>query len=654
MFFPQEMTQVNLIIPSRDLLAVTRELAEQGVFHQLDSSSLAQEMEKAPLTPDAWPEAAAAYSSLERRILGIMQALKLEEGMPPSAGGVAMAALDQISPFIDRIDLEVKQVREKLAEQQKRQEQLEGIFHQIEPIADLDLDLSTIRNPGYIYSIIGVIPVANIDRLQTSLERIPFVFERLREDGERAVVWLSGMKHEKEVLDRAARSAYINPLSVPEEYQGTPAAIIHALRNDIVEIQEHIEQQEAVLARLGRENQAQLQSTLWQARRSRILADAITRFSRFSYTYLISGWVPSKRVADFIQGLNKVSRELLIETSAFKRSGHPENVPVVLHNPRLFRPFQQLVTTYGQPLYEEMDPTILLAITFPFLFGAMFGDIGHGLFLALLGALLTSGRIKALRSMAAFGGIVTFCGLSAILFGFLYGNLFGFENILRPLLIRPMDSILNTLVLAISAGVVLLSLGFFISITNAGQKRDWGRLLFDPHCVAGLALYWSLVALAVEVITKKYIVPASILGIVAALAALMVMFSETLKRLISGHRPIVEDDLITYAAGSFFELFEALISFLSNSISYVRVGAFAVAHAGLSAVVFILAALISPAHGLGYWLVVVFGNLFIIGFEGMIVGIQSMRLEYYEFFSKFFSSGGTRYMPLTLQSKAEK
>ena len=93
---------------------------------------------------------------------------------------------------------------------------------------------------------------------------------------------------------------------------------------------------------------------------------------------------------------------------------------------------------------------------------------------------------------------------------------------------------------------------------------------------------------------------------------------------------------------------------MSNSISYVRVAAFAIAHAGLSAVVFILATLISPSHGFGYWIVVVLGNLFIIGFEGMIVGIQSMRLEFYELFSKFFKGGGMHYEPLTLQPKVQE
>ncbi len=98
----------------------------------------------------------------------------------------------------------------------------------------------------------------------------------------------------------------------------------------------------------------------------------------------------------------------------------------------------------------------------------------------------------------------------------------------------------------------------------------------------------------------------------------------------------------------FFELFETVISLMSNTLSYVRMGAFAVAHGALSLVIAILAELVSPGHGVGYWMVIVLGNAFVIGFEGMIVGIQTLRLEYYELFSKFFTGGGVPFSPLAM------
>jgi V/A-type H+-transporting ATPase subunit I len=201
---------------------------------------------------------------------------------------------------------------------------------------------------------------------------------------------------------------------------------------------------------------------------------------------------------------------------------------------------------------------------------------------------------------------------------------------------------------------VLLSIGFLIGILNAWMARDWGRLFFSPNGVAGLLLYWSLIGLAASALIKNMPIPAQALTASAVVTGLAVLLSDVLGRLLEGQRPLIEDSLGTYAVQAVFELIETLISFLSNSLSYVRVGAFAVAHGGLSAVVFILAGMVSPAQGPGYWAVVAVGNLFVIGFEGLIVGIQTLRLEYYELFTKFFTGGGLRYTPLTTLPEAGK
>jgi V/A-type H+-transporting ATPase subunit I len=450
-------------------------------------------------------------------------------------------------------------------------------------------------------------------------------------------------------LERAARSAYLNPLSLPDSYKGTPAEIIKLLHANIKNTQENIAELKKALTQLGKANRQQLQKLLWDVRASRLMTDAIVHFGRLRYTYLIVGWVPSSHLDALIQRVKQVSKETLIETYPIKRAGENQNVPVSLQHSRLLNPFQMLVTIYAHPRYGELDPTWLIAITFPILFGAMFGDAGLGLVLALLGWLLTSRRVKALRSMASLGGLITTCGLVATVFGFLYGSLFGFENVLPSLWMRPIENIMEILIIAIVAGLVLLSLGFLIGIFNSFIARDWGKLLFDHNGLAGLVLYWSLLGLVAGAFLGKLPVPPIVFIFGAAIGGIAVMFSEAFQHLLEGYRPIIEGGIGTYAIQAFFELFETVISLLSNSLSYIRVGAFAVAHAGLSAAFFILADLLGGSLGpIGYWIVVVIGNIFIIGFEGLIVGIQTMRLSYYELFSKFFTGGGTRYEPLTL------
>ena len=168
--------------------------------------------------------------------------------------------------------------------------------------------------------------------------------------------------------------------------------------------------------------------------------------------------------------------------------------------------------------------------------------------------------------------------------------------------------------------------------------------------IAGLLLYWSLIGIVLNA-TMANFPSQSGFGCHRGRAVLMIIASEAVHHLAEGKRPIFKGGFLLYFITAFFELFEMLISYLSNSLSYVRVGAFAVAHAGLSQVVMILASMVGK--GIGYWIVIVLGNLFIIGFEGMIVSIQTLRLEYYEFFSKFFRGGGVRYQPLSLSGNTE-
>ena len=393
----------------------------------------------------------------------------------------------------------------------------------------------------------------------------------------------------------------------------------------------------------------QLQVLYWDLHASHIMTDAIIRYGRLKYTYLIIGWTPSMGLQELTERVRLVSKETLIETYPTRRSESQKDVPVFLQHSKALQSFQMMVTTYARPRYGELDPTLLLAVTFPLIYGAMFGDVGQGIVLALVGWLITSRKVKALKSMASLGGLVLSCGLSATVFGFLYGSFFGFENVLPVLWMRPLDNIMLILEIAIGAGVVLLSMGFVIGLINGVTSRDWSRLLFGKTGLPGLLLYWSLLGFAASAFLGLKIIPSIVFIVIIMVSSIAIMFSEVLIRLMEKRRPLVTEGITTFAIQSVFELFETLISLLSNSLSYVRIGAFAVAHGGLSQAIFILGALVSPAHGIGYGVVVLLGNVFIIGFEGLIVGIQTMRLEYYEFFSKFFVGGGKRYEPLALR-----
>jgi V/A-type H+-transporting ATPase subunit I len=217
---------------------------------------------------------------------------------------------------------------------------------------------------------------------------VPHVFLTLRNDPSRPVVWLAGPKSNADVLDRAARSAYLDPLQLPADYQGTPGDIIKSLRNTIESTQRRLAELQETLNRIGKERQKELRDLLWQAHTSRVLSDAIVRYGQLKHTYVVTGWVPSDSLEELTRRLKQASPEILIETLPTSRTSHNSNVPVALFNNRYLRPFQMLVNTYARPRYGEIDPSILIAITFPILYGAMFGDLGQGLVLFTLGLLM--------------------------------------------------------------------------------------------------------------------------------------------------------------------------------------------------------------------------------------------------------------------------
>jgi V/A-type H+-transporting ATPase subunit I len=651
MFFPEAMSEVELIVPSKDLLAVTKVLGNRGVFHQIDSTYLGLEN----LGPNTWQEKAAAYSTLERRIQVIMQNLNLEEKYSGPSNVDSISELEPLQAAVNRIEGEVKSTTDQMANEKKKFEQLESQLSQLEPIAETNVDVGALRKSNYLHSVLGIIPAENVSRLQTSLSRVPHAFFTLREDPKRPVVWVLGPRSNSDVIDRAVKSAYLNPLVLPEEFEGSPAKATESIRKAIETSKQRISDLNQELAKLANTHKEELYKLLWEVHVSRLIADAIARFGQLRHTYVVVGWVPSADLDALIQRLKQASREILIEARKIEPTDRHANVPVSLRNPGILSPFELLVNTYARPRYEEIDPTVLVAVTFPLLYGAMFGDVGHGLVLAAIGWFLSR--------RSTLGGLLVACGLSGTLFGFIYGSVFGFEEVL-PHLIKPSESILPILGIAIGAGMVLINVGILLNLYNAFRARDWGRFFFDSNGLAGWILYLSFLVIFIQgvgtLILKTTLFPGyvmTIAGILMVITALIaVVFSHPLQHWMETRHFEIEGSKVIFGVQSFFELLEKFISMFSNTLSYVRVGAFAIVHAGFTGAVFIIAKLVGGGHeaGLGYWTVVVLGNLFVIGLEGFIVTIQTMRLHYYEFFSKFFQGGGSPYEPLALASAQKK
>ncbi|MBN1259519.1 MAG: hypothetical protein JXB35_02460 [Anaerolineae bacterium] len=643
------MRKVDLIVPEGDVVAVTEALAASNVFHLARSRGYAASAGIGSRTP--WQDYTTAFFELEQRVLAVMQALGADEGHAPQEG-VHLLVPSVARRDIERLEREAEEPSRDLEMARQKLAKLEKYLEQIQLIADLDVRVEMLRQAQFLFVLPGTIPLANIDRLRVSLEHVPIVLTTLSRDEHVATVILFGVRRDADVLTRAARSAYLNPIVAPEVYTGTPADVIKALEASIARTRAQIATAETTLQQLYDMRVRHLRHLLWRIRASHSLVEAIGGYEHLRFTYIISGWTPASEAASLRRKVLEVSSQAIIEVEEPGRLD-PVSPPVVLNNPFALRSFEGLVTNYGYPSYTELDPTPLLALTFPLIFGLMFGDVGHGLLLMLAGLLLASRRLRPLQSLSSIGGILIGCGATSMGFGFLYGSLFGFEDVLKPLWLQPLEEITSILLAAVAVGIGVLTLGMLYHILNAALARAWGNMLCDHSGISGMVFYWSLLGLVAGAFMPDFPISPVVLAILAILSGLVVTFSEVFIHLIHRRRPLIAGGVGTYLMQAFFELFETVISFLSNTLSYVRMGAFAVAHGALSLVVFIIAEIISPGKGIGYWLDVVLGNLFVIGFEGMIVAIQTLRLEYYEFFSKFFAGGGERYSPFSLFSKED-
>ena len=241
----------------------------------------------------------------------------------------------------------------------------------------------------------------------------------------------------------------------------------------------------------------------------------------------------------------------------------------------------------------------------------------------------------------------------------MFGSVFGFEDIIEPVWLRPMDAMMNVpfigklntvFIIAIGFGMGIILLCMIFNIMNSLKAKDTEKVWFDTNSVAGLVFYGSAVIVIALFMTGHKLPGGIVLCIMFILPLLVMFLKEPLTNLVEKKPATFEGGVGMFIVQGFFEMFEVLLSYFSNTLSFVRIGAYAVSHAAMMQVVLMLA---GAENGSPNWVVIVLGNIFVCGLEGLIVGIQVLRLEYYEMFSRFYKGSGRKFEPFRSDAEAK-
>ncbi len=544
----------------------------------------------------------------------------------------------------------------------KQIEEKDSLLKRLQLLAPAQIDFTRLSRLMFTSCRFGVIPPENFERLEESLSDIHHALIKIQTSKDRLVLGAFCLKEDLPVMERALRSAFFNEIALPSDLKGTTDEIIKQLEKERVPLTQRLQE-------LGKEKeQAQKrygQSLLLireKAHLAKLLIEAASKFGKIDHTYLLTGWIPVDLYKSLKEKILKATDNKAIvdavdpEDLREVRSGIVK-IPILFNNPLLIRPFERLTTLYGIPSYQEVEPTVFLAISFVILFGMMFGDVGHGLVLFLAGFYI----FKRLYKYLDYGIILMECGVSSMIFGLLYGSVFGIEDLIPALWLHPMKDIDKFMLVSASIGIAMISLGFILNLINILKAKEYHKLL-SASGLAGALLYWLLAGLGVRYFTSGPPGPMeqTIAGVIAALLLFIMIVERPLRVIIKKKRQKRKSlesgsSIPVLVLESVIEVLDQVLRFVANTVSFVRVAAFALTHAALFLGVFSIADMLSHGNktGLAYILTLVIGNIVIILLEAMVVSIQTIRLEYYEFFSKFFRGGGTLFKPVVKQEDLE-
>jgi V/A-type H+-transporting ATPase subunit I len=524
-----------------------------------------------------------------------------------------------------------------------------GILASYLPYQDLDFEFRQLHDFRFITWQFGKMPLASFQQFEAFLYHDPeILFVEAKRDQEYlwGIYFTADFLREK--VDSVFSSLHFSKMTLPpaygeEVFSGTAGQICAGINERLARLDGEIAELQTTLTQKALARKAQedgqppwspedLYHAREEIRRASFYYDARKYAARTENDFFIFvGWMTDREAARLEKRISGDDAVVFIQENEYETLR--VKPPTKLNNPPFFRAFEFFVRMYGLPAYGEMDPTIFVALTYTLLFGFMFGDIGQG------AALFGLGLFLRYKKNLRLGPIMSVIGLSSMFFGLMFGSVFGFE--FEGLWLRPQTNVPTILTVSIITGIALISFSMLLNMINAFKRKDLARAVLSHNGLVGFVFYISLLAVAYLSIVKNTAVSLGIVVFLIVLPLLLVALKEPLVNALGNKKRWIQEKPGLFVFETIVNLFEVLLGFFTNTISYVRVGAFVLSHACMMSVVMLLSEKIAG----GAFLVVVLGNLFVLALEGLIVGIQVLRLEFYEMFSRFYDGSGREFAP---------
>ncbi|MDY3792883.1 MAG: V-type ATPase 116kDa subunit family protein [Oscillospiraceae bacterium] len=523
---------------------------------------------------------------------------------------------------------------------------LEQVLHLSggEGVGSLSVDIEQIFACKHIKVRFGRLPTDSYEKL-SYYEDKNFYFLAYGRDKEYVYGFCFAPLSEAEEIDNILESLYFDRIRLPDFVHGSADDAAKSLEKNVEDDKAEVEKRKKELADYIEQKRETLNKYFTKLKTMHDTFELREKVMMIRDKFYIVGFVPERdaeRFKKYFEDLKSVS----LVMKPCTENGEIET-PVKLRNNKFAEPFSMFVDLYGLPAYNDINPTNFVAITYTLLFGIMFGDLGQGLVISLLGLLLWKWKKMTL------GRIMERLGVSSMIFGTLYGSVFGYEELLDPMYeslgisflpFKAIHSINNVLYSAIGIGIFIIIISVIVNMVMGLKEKNYTRALFSNNGLAGLVFYCSLLMLLLGGMLGLNVGGTAYVLCLIVLPLIVMFLREPLGDLVKGKGFHIHESLGDFIAANFFECFEFLLGYATNTLSFVRVGGFVLSHAGMMSVVLALAEMsggLSPV-------VMILGNLFVIVLEGLLVGIQVLRLEFYEMFSRYYTGGGKAFKPVSV------